>query len=107
MGGDAYDVVVIGGGPAGSMAARSSAEKGAKVLLLERDSHIGLPVRCGEAVSLKTLSRFLEIDPSWIVAEINKIVIYAPDGTAVSGGSEEQIGLILERAIFDRYLAES
>ena len=42
-----YDIVVVGGGPAGSMAARAAAAKGAKTLLLERDASIGVPVRCG------------------------------------------------------------
>ncbi|MFA6416262.1 MAG: NAD(P)/FAD-dependent oxidoreductase [Candidatus Paceibacterota bacterium] len=36
-----WDVVVIGGGPAGMMAAGRAAEKGAKVLLLEKNSDLG------------------------------------------------------------------
>ncbi|HHW94076.1 MAG TPA: FAD-dependent oxidoreductase [Clostridiaceae bacterium] len=35
------DLAVIGGGPAGLMAANTAAEAGAKVLLLERDGHLG------------------------------------------------------------------
>lgn len=36
-----YDVVIIGGGPAGMMAAGRAAEKGAKVLLLEKNPFLG------------------------------------------------------------------
>jgi predicted Rossmann fold flavoprotein len=36
-----YDVIVIGGGPAGLMAAGRAAERGAKVLLLEKNSQVG------------------------------------------------------------------
>ncbi len=36
-----YDVTVIGGGPAGLMAAIAAAEKGAKVLLLEKGNKLG------------------------------------------------------------------
>ena len=37
----AFDVVVIGGGPAGMMAAGRAAEKGARVLLLEKNKSLG------------------------------------------------------------------
>lgn len=36
-----YDLVVVGGGPAGMMAAGRAAEKGASVLLLEKNSKLG------------------------------------------------------------------
>ena len=36
-----WDVVVIGGGPAGMMAAGRAAERGAKVLLLEKNDQLG------------------------------------------------------------------
>ena len=42
-----YDVVVVGGGPAGSMAAWEAAKGGATVCILEKDRDIGYPVRCG------------------------------------------------------------
>ncbi len=44
------DVLVIGAGPAGCMAAREAARKGAQVLLVERKKKVGTPVRCGEYV---------------------------------------------------------
>ncbi len=36
-----YDVVVIGGGPSGMMAAGRAAEMGARVVLLEKNTHLG------------------------------------------------------------------
>ena len=38
---DTFDVAVVGGGPAGMMAAGRAAEKGAKVVLLEKNSRLG------------------------------------------------------------------
>ena len=32
-----YDIIVVGAGPAGSMAARFAAEQGVSVLMLEKD----------------------------------------------------------------------
>ena len=46
-----YDVVVVGGGPAGSVTARFAAESGAKTLIIDRRAEIGIPVLCGEGVS--------------------------------------------------------
>lgn len=40
-----YDVIVIGGGAAGMLAAGSAAERGARVLLLERNKHLGKKLR--------------------------------------------------------------
>ena len=45
-----WDVVVIGGGPAGSTVARYAAEGGAKVLVIDRRKTIGTPLQCGELV---------------------------------------------------------
>jgi digeranylgeranylglycerophospholipid reductase len=45
-----YDVVVVGAGPAGSLAARAAAEGGARTLLLDHRPELGHPVQCGEFV---------------------------------------------------------
>jgi digeranylgeranylglycerophospholipid reductase len=45
-----FDVVVVGAGPAGSLAARSAAEGGARTLLLDHRPELGYPVQCGEFV---------------------------------------------------------
>lgn len=46
-----YDVIVVGAGPAGSTAARYTARRGLKVLLLDKRKEIGVPVQCGEYVA--------------------------------------------------------
>jgi digeranylgeranylglycerophospholipid reductase len=55
-----YDIIVVGAGPAGSMAARFAAEQGVSVLMLEKDRDVGYPVRCGEAISKKGVESFMK-----------------------------------------------
>jgi geranylgeranyl reductase family protein len=45
---NAWDIVVVGGGPAGSSAAIAAACEGIRVLVLERKARVGFPVRCAE-----------------------------------------------------------
>ncbi len=99
-----YDVIVIGGGPAGSTAARFAAEKGVSVLMLEKDREIGVPVRCGEAVSKKGIEEFIPSDEKFIATVIDKFSMIAPNGKEVILPLEET-GYILERRIFDYELA--
>ena len=40
-----YDVIVVGAGPGGSIAAKVAAENNLSVLLLEKRQEIGAPVR--------------------------------------------------------------
>ena len=71
-----YDVIVIGGGPAGSVTARYAAENGASVLILERDREVGVPVRCAEGVSVAGIKPFIETDEQWIAALIKGIFAF-------------------------------
>ncbi|MDD3874977.1 MAG: digeranylgeranylglycerophospholipid reductase [Methanosarcina sp.] len=106
---DRYDVLVIGAGPAGSIAARTAAEKGLDVLLIEKRQEIGDPVRCAEGVSKEYLKKHVEIDKRWICADLKASHIYAPDGTRIEMAEEisgGEVGYVLERKVFDRALAE-
>ncbi len=101
---DAYDIIVVGAGPAGSTAAFYAAQQGAKVLLLEKDREIGIPVRCGEAVGEKGIRQVVELRPEWIANRIEAVRLIAPDGTRVTV-QHEDIGFILDRKRFDYDLA--
>ncbi len=105
-----YDVLVIGAGPGGSMAARYAARQGLKVLLIEKRPEIGVPVRCAEGISRAWMDE-VEIEPQdrWIDAYMDGAKIYSPDEKSVVELSAEQagneVGFVLNREYFDKYLA--
>lgn len=101
-----YDIIVVGAGPAGSMAARFASEQGVSVLMLEKDRDVGYPVRCGEAVNKKSIEEFIDSNEKWIAAKINKFSLNSPDGTEAVVEFQET-GYILERRIFDYELAKT
>ncbi|MCF8259966.1 MAG: NAD(P)/FAD-dependent oxidoreductase [Melioribacteraceae bacterium] len=100
-----YDVVIVGAGPAGTVAARFAAEQGISVLVLEKDRDVGYPVRCGEAISHAGVAEFIEPDQKFIASTITKFGMVSPDGTEVIVPLEEK-GYVLERRIFDYELGK-
>ena len=102
-----YDIVVVGAGPAGTVAARYAAKGGASVLVLEKDRDVGYPVRCAEAINREGLEAFMKPDPRWINAEITKFGFVAPNGKKVVIDLGRVEGYMLERRIFDYELAKT
>jgi digeranylgeranylglycerophospholipid reductase len=100
----AYDVIVVGGGPAGSSTSFHLADLGKKVLVVEKDREVGRNVLCAEGIS----RGFYEIvkPERGIASEIKKIRILVEDEVDFTVLSKSSFGYILERKIFDRLLFE-
>lgn len=108
---DGYDVIVVGSGPAGSMAAKFAAAGGASVLALDRRNEIGSPVRCAEGVPLtaeKLESNFgVRFSRNFMAQEIRGSAIIPPSGKKREFKLDHATGFVAERKIFDRHLAMS
>ncbi len=104
-----YDVLVIGGGPAGSTAARYAAKNGAKTLVIEKRQEIGSPVRCGEGMSLAWLDELdIKDTTKWVSRYMSGARIYSPGGYMVEINEEyagNEVGGVIERDAFDRDMA--
>jgi digeranylgeranylglycerophospholipid reductase len=100
------DVVVVGAGPAGLTAARVISRRGFNVAILEKERRLGVKP-CGEAVSKKTLDT-AAVAPSkdFIVQEITRASVYAPNGRNISIEDESGAGYILNKTLFLQHLAE-
>jgi digeranylgeranylglycerophospholipid reductase len=102
-----YDVLVIGGGPAGAIAAKTAVEEGLSACLVEKRPAIGAPVRCAEGIGKEALHEFMDPNPKCISAEMTGASIVAPDGFLMkleSGLAGNKVGYILDRKFFDREL---
>jgi digeranylgeranylglycerophospholipid reductase len=103
------DVLVVGAGPTGSMAAKAAARGGARTLMIEKRQEIGTPVRCGEGVGKQWLAEAgVKESPEYIAHEVTKTRVFAPDGTSFTVDSLGigKTGFVVERDLFDRFLAK-
>ncbi|PCN50799.1 hypothetical protein B6U99_02545 [Candidatus Geothermarchaeota archaeon ex4572_27] len=111
--GERYDVVVVGGGPAGLSAAWAAARKGAKVLLVERNREIGVPIRCGEFLPASSEvpeilprarhTRLLTSYPRDVeLVRTKRVCLISPGGAEYAVGFD---GVVVDRERFDKWLA--
>ena len=104
-----YDVVVVGGGPAGTMTAKWAAKGGAKVLVVEKRQEIGAPVRCGEGISRSWLDGVgIKLDQKSVAWQVKGAKIVAPNGTPFLLSEKmagNEVGIVLDRIFFDKLLA--
>ena len=100
-----YDVIVVGGGPTGSYVAYKLAERGHKVMVLERKRRVGDSVCCTGIIGQECVSTF-GIENKVILRQVNSAKLFSPSGNQLRLWRERPQASILDRAAFDISLAE-
>ena len=109
-----WDVIVIGGGPAGSTVARYVAEGGKDVLVIDGRDSIGSPLQCGELVpsndemrrlcpDVPDIDDLLQTPDAAISLRTSEMHLVPPSGRPLRYPFE---GLMLDRVAHDEWLVD-
>ncbi|MCE2661095.1 MAG: geranylgeranyl diphosphate reductase [Rubrivivax sp.] len=99
---DSFDVIVVGGGPAGATAAHELASEGHSVLLLDRAGRIK---PCGGAIPPRLIADFA-IPAHLLVARATCARMVAPSGKQVDIPIEDGFVGMVDREEFDEWLRQ-
>ncbi|WXG42933.1 MAG: NAD(P)/FAD-dependent oxidoreductase [Promethearchaeati archaeon SRVP18_Atabeyarchaeia-1] len=102
-----FDVVVVGGGPIGGIAAKGLAEKGLNTMILEEHTTIGQPEHCAGLISINGLGR-LGITPSRraVLNKVKGATLFSRFGAQMTVERQYDQAYVLDRASLDRQIAD-
>ncbi len=97
---DPFDVLIVGAGPAGGLAAQRIARKGYEVAVIEEHREIGEPIQCGGLVTPRVFD-YVSCKET-ILGTIHGAQIFSPKGRCLTIDGHETEAVVVDRAMFDR-----
>ncbi|TMI76139.1 MAG: geranylgeranyl reductase family protein [Bacillati bacterium ANGP1] len=99
-----FDVIVVGAGPAGGMAAGTAAAMGLRTVLIEEHPEIGAPTHCSGKLQLHAFREF-NLPQRLVLNTLQAGAFYAPNGAVARVRRAVPDSHVVDRAVFDRWLA--
>ena len=100
-----HDVIVIGGGSAGSRLAYMLARQGWGVTVLEKEGKVGNRLCCTGIIGQECVRNF-NIDESVILRKVKSARLFSPSGKALHIERDEYQASVLDRQAFDLAMAQ-
>src|SRR3954470_18526673 len=100
-----YEVLVVGGGPAGLYAAERFARRGVSTLICEEHVVIGDPVHCTGVLATESFD-VLGLPQDATLNALASARFVSPSGISICHATPSPLAAVIDRGVFDRTLAQ-
>ncbi|MFQ6126822.1 MAG: NAD(P)/FAD-dependent oxidoreductase [Candidatus Heimdallarchaeota archaeon] len=104
---ETMEVIIIGAGPAGLIAAYELGKQSIDTVLFEEHPKVGVPTSCAGLISISGLTRLgIRLPTSLILNRVKGARFYSPSGKTIKIERSTPQAYVVNRAEFDQHLAK-